>query len=193
MSLGDKPPRFLSTRSQSSLESCVFWNASMLLGFGDCLVIARKIKMVRFVVCNSDITSFLCVTGLPLLLNCSPVSSLLFVCSRAWGRGCVSQSYLGPCAVHGEERGLAAGAEVLSDGVAASCGPGVKCKLLLCCGNGSLEGPPLMEASPHYCLCCVIHARTYVHVYALYCVYADKRCWGTTPSTTIPAEAQERT
>lgn len=85
MSLGDKPPRFLSTRSQSSLESCVFWNASMLLGFGDCLVIARKIKMVRLVVCNSAITSFLCVTILSNLLNCSPASSLIFVCPHASG------------------------------------------------------------------------------------------------------------
>lgn len=97
--------------------------------------------------------------------------------------------------VHREERGLAVGAEVLSDGMAASCGPGVKCKLSPCRGNGCLEGPQLTEPSPCYNLCCVIHAHacTYVHVYTCYCVYADKQCWTTTLSTTIPAEAQERT
>lgn len=80
--LRDKPPCFLSTKSQSSLENCVFWNASLLLGFSDGLMIVRKIKMVRLVVCNSAITSFLCVTTFHILLifNHSPVSSLVFVC-----------------------------------------------------------------------------------------------------------------
>lgn len=91
MSFGDKPPCFLS-RSQSSLDSCVFWNASVLLGLGDGLVIARKIKMVRFVVCNSAITFFLCVTILPILLNRSPVSSLVFVCMLQEGN--VSPSHI---------------------------------------------------------------------------------------------------
>lgn len=65
---GDKHPSFLSAKSQSSLETCVFWNVSMLFGFGDGLVIVRKIRMARFVVCNSAITSFLCVTILNILL-----------------------------------------------------------------------------------------------------------------------------
>lgn len=79
MGLGDKLPCFLSTRSQSSLKDCVFWNASLLLGFSDGLMIVRKIKMVRLVVCNFVITSFLSVTFFHILLifNHSLVSLLV--------------------------------------------------------------------------------------------------------------------
>lgn len=109
MGLEDKPPCFLSTRSQSSLENCVFWNASLLLGFSDGLMIVRKIKMVRLVDCNSAITFFLCVTIFHILIfNHSLVSLLVFVCQDG-----VSQSYLGCCGVHREEKRFTVGAEAL--------------------------------------------------------------------------------
>jgi len=52
------------------------------------------------------------------------------------------------------------------DGVAASLGPVVRCKLAPCRGNGRLEGPRLTDPA-HVTACAV----SYVHMYAHTCMY----------------------